>query len=197
MTDKTTHDKIIEVAIRTFAELGYAGTSMREIAEELGITKAALYYHFPGKEEIFKACLSHSVEQLIDGIEDIASAKISVWDKINMLTNGMCTFSESNPYLFMLFKKLMANEEDVKLGLEIMQDFFQRQKNALQTIFEDGVRNNELRDDVPINLLSSAMMGMIHHTTGPKMREMNHLEQDPEEYTDELLKLIRGGFEKR
>jgi len=197
MTDRTTHDKIIEVAIRTFAEHGYAGTSMREIAEELDITKAALYYHFPSKEEIFKACLSHSVEQMINGIEDLSKAKGSVWEKINILAKGMCNFSETNPYLFMLFKKLIAKEEDIKLGMEIMQDFFKRQKEALNKIFEDGVKNKELRDDIPINLLSSAMMGMIHHTTGPKMREMNNLEQNPDEYTDELLKLIRGGFEKR
>ena len=197
MTDKTTHDKIIQVAIRTFAEYGYAGTSMRKLAEELDITKAALYYHFPGKEEIFKACLSHSVEQLIDSVEEIAKLDISVWEKINTLINGMCKFSESSPYLFMLFKKLMAKEEDMKLGMEIMQEFFMRQKVAIHKIFEDGVRNNELRDDVPINLLSSAMIGMIHHTTGPKMKMMNNIEQNPEEYTDELLKLIRGGFEKQ
>ena len=197
MTDRTTHDKIIEVAIRIFAEHGYAGTSMREIAEKLNITKAALYYHFPGKEEIFKACLSHSIEQIIDGVEDIANSDVSVWEKINMLTKGMCTFSDTSPYLFMLFKKLMAKEEDMRLGVEIMQNFFKRQKASLYKIFEDGVRNNELRDDVPINLLSSAMMGMIHHTTGPKMREINNIEQDPEEHTDELLKLIRGGFEKK
>ena len=44
MTDHTTtYDKIIEVAIKIFAERGYSGTSMREIAEELEITKAALY----------------------------------------------------------------------------------------------------------------------------------------------------------
>jgi len=197
MPDTTTHDKIIEVAIKTFAEHGYAGTSMREIAEELKITKAALYYHFPGKEEIFTACLKHAVSRLIDAMEDIANSDQNIWDKIRAMINGMCNFSEINPYLFILFKKIMAKEMDISFGIEIMHDFLKRQKEAMQKIFDDGIRNKELRDDISPNLLAAAMMGMVHHSTGPKMREMNQIDLDPDEHTDELLKLIRGGFEKK
>jgi len=197
MTDRTTHDKIIEVAIETFAEHGYAGTSMREIADKLGITKAALYYHFPGKEEIFSACIEHSVERILEGMEAIANSEGSVWDKIRTLIHGMCNFSDVNPNLFMLFKKIMNKEIDVSFGVEILQDFFARQKDALQKIFDEGIRNKELRDDISPNLLSAAMMGMIHHSTGPKMREMNNIDLDLACHTNELMKLIRGGFEKK
>src|SRR5271168_2021293 len=41
-----------EVALELFAEQGYEKTSLREIAERLGVTKAALYYHFKSKEDI-------------------------------------------------------------------------------------------------------------------------------------------------
>jgi AcrR family transcriptional regulator len=197
MADTTTHDKIIEVAIKTFAEHGYAGTSMRKIAEELDITKAALYYHFSSKEEIFKACIKHSVERIIDGIEHIASSEQNVWDKIRAMIQGMCNFSEVDPALFMLFKKIMNKEINVSFGFEIMQDFFVRQKQAIQQIFDDGVRNKELRDDISPNLLSAAMMGMIHHSTGPKMKEMNNIDLSLEDHTNELIRLIRGGFEKK
>ncbi len=197
MTDRTTHDKIIDIAIRTFAERGYKGVSMREIADELGITKAALYYHFPGKEEIFNACINHSVERILEGMETIANSDESVWEKIRALIHGMCNFSDVNPHLFMLFKKIMNKEIDASFGVEILQDFFMRQKEALQKIFDDGIRNKELRDDISPNLLSAAMMGMIHHTTGPKMREMNNIDLDLVCHTNELMKLIRGGFEKR
>ena len=40
-----------KVALELFAEQGYEKTSLREIAERLGVTKAALYYHFKSKEE--------------------------------------------------------------------------------------------------------------------------------------------------
>jgi AcrR family transcriptional regulator len=47
-----TRDRILEVAARLFSERGFAGTSIRDIADALGVTKAALYYHFPSKDAI-------------------------------------------------------------------------------------------------------------------------------------------------
>ncbi len=47
-----TRTRIQRVALELFAEQGYEGTSLREIAERLGVTKAALYYHFKSKEDI-------------------------------------------------------------------------------------------------------------------------------------------------
>ncbi|WP_310963662.1 TetR/AcrR family transcriptional regulator [Nocardioides terrisoli] len=61
-----THDAILEAALRLFAEKGYDATSMREIAEALGISKPALYYHFDSKEDIVRAILQDMVVQLDD-----------------------------------------------------------------------------------------------------------------------------------
>ncbi|GLW06578.1 TetR family transcriptional regulator [Microtetraspora sp. NBRC 13810] len=47
-----TRTRIQQVALTLFNEKGYQATSLREIAEELGVTKAALYYHFKTKEDI-------------------------------------------------------------------------------------------------------------------------------------------------
>ncbi|MFI7021740.1 TetR/AcrR family transcriptional regulator [Micromonospora sp. NPDC049900] len=47
-----TRERIKAVALELFTEQGYEGTSLREVAERLGVTKAALYYHFKSKDEI-------------------------------------------------------------------------------------------------------------------------------------------------
>src|SRR5579871_4362760 len=47
-----TRERILDVALDLFNEQGYDKTSLREIAEQLGVTKAALYYHFERKEDI-------------------------------------------------------------------------------------------------------------------------------------------------
>ncbi len=47
-----TRSRAQKVALELFAEQGYEKTSLREIAERLGVTKAALYYHFRSKEDI-------------------------------------------------------------------------------------------------------------------------------------------------
>jgi AcrR family transcriptional regulator len=51
----STRERILDVALELFAAQGYDGTSLRQIAEQLGVTKAALYYHFESKEDIIRA----------------------------------------------------------------------------------------------------------------------------------------------
>jgi AcrR family transcriptional regulator len=63
-----TREKIRAVALELFAEHGYEKTSLREIAERLGVTKAALYYHFKTKEDIVSSLFldaQYEVEKLI------------------------------------------------------------------------------------------------------------------------------------
>jgi AcrR family transcriptional regulator len=52
-----TRERILQVALDLFIEQGYDKTSLREIAERVGVTKAALYYHFASKEEIFRTLM--------------------------------------------------------------------------------------------------------------------------------------------
>ena len=51
----STRERILDVALDLFVAQGYDGTSLRQIAERLGVTKAALYYHFESKEDILRA----------------------------------------------------------------------------------------------------------------------------------------------
>jgi AcrR family transcriptional regulator len=63
-----TRARIKDVALELFTEQGYDATSLREIAERLGVTKAALYYHFKSKEEIvesFSADHLRKIEALV------------------------------------------------------------------------------------------------------------------------------------
>jgi AcrR family transcriptional regulator len=68
-TAADTSDRILAVAVALFTERGYAGTSIRDIAERLGITKAAVYYHFPAKDQILDAL----VEPIFDRIDTLAA----------------------------------------------------------------------------------------------------------------------------
>src|SRR3954454_8655192 len=52
-----TREQIRAVALELFSERGYDKTSLREIAERLGVTKAAVYYHYRTKEEILSSLL--------------------------------------------------------------------------------------------------------------------------------------------
>ena len=58
MEEKTTKKRILEEALRLFAKNGYLGTSMNDIARQLGVTKAALYKHYTSKQEILDSIVN-------------------------------------------------------------------------------------------------------------------------------------------
>ena len=63
-TRTDTRARIQQVAVEFFTEHGYEGTSLREIAERLGVTKAALYYHFKSKEDIIQSLVEDYQAQM-------------------------------------------------------------------------------------------------------------------------------------
>jgi AcrR family transcriptional regulator len=66
-----TRAAIQQVALELFTKKGYDATSLREIADELGIQKPSLYYHFKGKEDILRALFDErgdEAEQLLEWI---------------------------------------------------------------------------------------------------------------------------------
>lgn len=69
----TTRDEILGVALELFRARGYDGTSLRQIAERLGFTKAALYYHFPAKEHL----IVELTRPFIDAISHLLAAAAS------------------------------------------------------------------------------------------------------------------------
>jgi AcrR family transcriptional regulator len=59
-----TRQRILDIAVDLFIEQGYAGTSVRDISERLGMTKGSLYYHFASKEDVLVALLAPLVQDL-------------------------------------------------------------------------------------------------------------------------------------
>ena len=55
--EKNTKERILDEALRLFAQSGYMGTSMNDIADRMGVTKAALYKHYKSKQEILDSIL--------------------------------------------------------------------------------------------------------------------------------------------
>ena len=67
-TAEQTRQRIIDAALELFAERTFAGTAMRDIADALSVTKAAVYYHFDSKDALLDAILrplAESLDQLV------------------------------------------------------------------------------------------------------------------------------------
>src|SRR4029078_12821480 len=77
-----TRDQILEVARDLFIDQGYDNTSLREIAERVGVTKAALYYHFPSKAEILVALDAPGFGMITEMLERLERAEgdLEAWE---------------------------------------------------------------------------------------------------------------------
>lgn len=65
-----TRDQILQTALELFRVQGFDGTSLRQISDKLGLTKAAVYYHFPAKEHL----VVELTRPILDGLADVVAA---------------------------------------------------------------------------------------------------------------------------
>ena len=86
-----TRQQILATAQRLFTELGYDATSLQMIADELGLTKAAVYYHFRAKSEILHAAMQPGIQRL-EVLLDEAAAIRGRGTRIEHLVDGFTDF---------------------------------------------------------------------------------------------------------
>src|SRR5882762_1448665 len=70
-----TRQQILETAKRLFIEGGYDATSLQMIADEMGLTKAAVYYHFRAKSDILHAAMLPGIQRVGDLLNEAASIR--------------------------------------------------------------------------------------------------------------------------
>ncbi len=100
--EKNTKERIVEEALKLFSQSGYMGASMNDIAEKLGVTKAALYKHYKSKQEILDSIVETmnrmdaervkqyempegKMEEVIAEYKDTAFDKIKQFTKVQFL----------------------------------------------------------------------------------------------------------------
>ncbi|WP_329275418.1 TetR/AcrR family transcriptional regulator [Streptomyces sp. NBC_01451] len=105
-----TRQRIQDVALELFAEQGYEKTSLREIAERLDVTKAALYYHFKTKEEIVVSLF----EDLTKPIEDLIEWGRQQPHTLEMKQEIVRRYSEALTEAAPLFRFMQENQATVR-----------------------------------------------------------------------------------
>jgi AcrR family transcriptional regulator len=84
---RRTRAAVQETALALFAARGYDATSLQDIADELGLTKAAVYYHFPSKLELLQSICEPVYERVAAIIEE-AAAQSSRQRRIDVVADG-------------------------------------------------------------------------------------------------------------
>lgn len=101
-------NKILDVSIRLFAELGYSGVAMRQIAKEASITLPAIYHHFGSKEALYRAVETKMYSHHATVLLEVLHAEVEPEEKLrNFITNLSKNLVASPNYLKIMQRDLI------------------------------------------------------------------------------------------
>jgi AcrR family transcriptional regulator len=160
--ESTTREAILDAAERRFAERGFEGVSVREIAADAGLkNQASLYHHFEHKQAIYEAVLARAVELLVTVVEESArsgslraSDAAARADGLSRYLDRVLDFLVAHPQLARLIQRVSMDDE------EASRDIVAR---LARPLFTEGVRLlGEARDGWPADELPHLAAGLYH-----------------------------------
>ncbi|MFE4371394.1 TetR/AcrR family transcriptional regulator [Streptomyces sp. NPDC056835] len=168
-----TRQRIQDVALDLFAEQGYEKTSLREIAERLEVTKAALYYHFKTKEDILISLFEDLTRPLDDLIAWGGTQPHTLETKQEILRR----YSEALASAAPLFRFMQENQATLR-ELSIGHTFKERMMEMLDLILDpDASMKNRVRC---VSALFTMHAGML---------ALRDVEGDPQEKREAILEV--------
>jgi len=146
--DKDKLEQILEAARKRFAHFGLGKTTMTEIASDIGMSKASLYYYFPDKEHLFAAVIGREMDAFVEKMNNLIAAPGSAADKLKLyIAERLLSFQT----LINLGKFSSSNLDSLKPAFSSLQEDFTKKENQLiEKVLTLGVKKKEFEiDDIP------------------------------------------------
>ena len=191
MTDNNLKEyEILNAARERFAHYGFSKVTMEEIASDIGMGKASLYYYFPTKEELFKAVIYKEQNLFVEEIEKLFSRKISAENKLKNYVKKRLEYFHQLVNLSTLNVNTFA---DIKMMFkELFRDFELKELNLIQKIIREGKANGEfsskLKQDTAkifLHLLQGLRLRIIKFIKDNRMEKENY-----DELREEMLLFV-------
>ncbi|MFJ3515451.1 MULTISPECIES: TetR/AcrR family transcriptional regulator [unclassified Streptomyces] len=167
-----TRQRIQDVALELFAEQGYEKTSLREIAERLEVTKAALYYHFKTKEDIIISIfedLTRPIDELITWAEGQPRTLETKREVLRRYSEAMA----AGAVLYRFMQENQATTRELSIGETVKKRLFTLVE-LLRT--QDGPLTDQVRCVSALFTLHAGMMFLQHVEGDPEETRLAALE---------------------
>jgi AcrR family transcriptional regulator len=199
-------DLILDVAMRHFAEHGYRGTRVEDIAAEVGVAKGTVFLHFINKEGLFLAAHQKAVSMLPAWLEappDLVER--GFWA---VLEYWLERTEESVFEAWVPSRVALIGRYDTGIGLRRPIDRYMRSEDPYDTLefVEFGVRRGEIRDDVDVEMITSMLdwlMERFQDALGSEEFDPGLVHRKPyrperrDDRIREFLEILRSGIASR
>ena len=153
--ENTTKSKILEEALVLFAENGYKGTNLRDLAARLGLSKSALYKHYTSKEAIWNALLDKMEAYYAErfGSAEHMPPQPKSGEELLKLALGQIYFTVHDEQII-LTRKLLLTEQfhDERVCRLATKHFLEGTKSMFRAIFEGMMEDGIMKKDNPETL---------------------------------------------
>ncbi|MFN8015382.1 MAG: TetR/AcrR family transcriptional regulator [Acidimicrobiia bacterium] len=120
VSETKTH--ILKAALKRFADHGYAGVSLNDIAEDVGIKKPTILHHFSSKEALYRAVILDEFSDWVFLMTDAIGKNLNGWDQVEQLLRAAFTFFEQHPYFVRIARREALDPESLfstELGIAL------------------------------------------------------------------------------
>lgn len=152
-------ETVLRRAVELFNRQGYDGTSMGDLARELGVGKSALYHHVPGKEALLARALDEALDGLTTALDEAAAVpgrsayerlRAAVRDSVRVLVDHLPAVT--------LLLRVRGNSETELAALGRRREIDDR----LAALVAAAAAEGSLRADLPPDLVSRLLFGMVN-----------------------------------
>ena len=169
-----TPERLLRVSETLFARQGLAGTSMREIARAAGVTQAAIYHHFPGKEALYLEAVRTLHREKMQSLSGVLELEAPPPEKLRQLVWRMLELMDADPDFRHIYYREMMEGDEERLR-ELVDGVFADIMEVMKPLMK------EIAPHLDATLMMMSLAGLVFH----------HLE------VRRLIPLLPGGSEAR
>jgi TetR/AcrR family transcriptional regulator, cholesterol catabolism regulator len=183
--------ELIKAAANVFRERGHE-TTLRDVGEVLGIERASLYYYIGSREELLQAIVAEALERHMAAARAIKRSKKSSPEKVRALVESVVlSYAEHYPHMNVYIEQIgRVARQDSDWARSVVAET-RKYEELVLGILRQGQKEGTLRDDLPLNVVSMALFGMInwmYRWYRPSFSE------PPEEIARTMAEIFLGGF---
>ena len=156
-TAPNARERLLETAIGMFSQKGYAGTSVREIVEQAGVSKPVLYYYFKSKEKLFLAILEMAENLQMQLLSEVLESEGTVLERLLILYRRIYAGVQAHRKLYVMIHGLIFGPPQGTPHYDFTR-YHRHMINAIQEIYKAGLASGEVKktaaDEVAYLVLS-------------------------------------------